>query len=114
MAMNNKGLGGQTMTIMTLLDLVPGHADDPDNGEAIGIMTVDHQAQIESFVVTLRDARTLIQRLVGMLAHHGCPVAEEMSQSYFFGGKCPFPLLPNERVAPLPPKAVTSSGSNCH
>jgi len=61
----------QYLKVITFLNMSPGHADTQD-GEPIGILTVEHNGDIEQpMMIRLADIRRLFAATEMVLAHHG-------------------------------------------
>jgi len=62
----------RVLKVVTVLDCTAGHADEAGVGEPIGILTIEHNEEIEqSMMLRLRDMRVLLRRLEDVLTLHG-------------------------------------------
>jgi hypothetical protein len=101
--MNDKGMN---LTVVNVLDCVPGNADQQHTGPPIGIVTVERCGEIESMLLTMRDVGRLAVDLLGILRFHGSTVADAIYERHFGDGWSSL-LPPSGDENHAAPRAVT-------
>jgi hypothetical protein len=95
----------QYLKVITFLDMTPGYADTPDTGEKIGILTIEHNGEIEQpMMIRLADVKRLVAKGAMVVAHHG----DEETENYLSEHCPPQPSIHQKpRPSPLEPTGVT-------
>ena len=74
----------QMLKVVELLDCVAGRADDSTKGEPIAIITMGHRKEVETpLMLRLRDSKSLVIKLLIVLATHGDAVAQNIMENQF-------------------------------
>jgi hypothetical protein len=74
----------QRLRVMTVLDIAPGHAKDPDNGPPIGILSLEHKGEIEQPILFfMDDVKRLAVGFLSVMAFHDDAVAKEIMRQHF-------------------------------
>lgn len=87
----NKSRGGaddkpipQSLKVVELLDIVPGHAGKPEVGEPIAIVTLSHAGDVETLMLSLPDVQRFAFDMLSVMAHHGDTFAQGILDQHFF------------------------------
>jgi len=90
----------QNMKRMTVIDVMPGRAKDPETGPPIGILVVEYKHEIEQpMMFNMDDVRRLAIGFMKVWAYHGNEAAEQALLQYFpcemFDEEFPCPPQPS-------------------
>jgi hypothetical protein len=79
------------LKVVKITECVPGHADQPDDGENIAIIRLSHCGKPDHpLLITMKDTKKLVVQLLRVLLCHGEEISDDIRETLYgetSGGK---------------------------